>query len=100
MVCVRPKGRGIRPASDSTTYKIYVTFYETIHVAIRSSVNSNIIDRKIGAGYTIAEVYQLPRELAARCTSLLALPDTEDELIRHYSLSEIDLSLIRQRRGD
>jgi TnpA family transposase len=32
--------------------------------------------------------------------SLLALPDTEDELIQHYTLSEIDLSLIRQRRGD
>lgn len=36
----------------------------------------------------------------AERASLLALPDTEDELIRHYSLGEIDLSLIRQRRGD
>ena len=54
---------------NSTTYKISVTIYETIHVAIGSSVNSNIIDRKIGASYTIAEVYQLPRELTARCTS-------------------------------
>ena len=32
--------------------------------------------------------------------SLLALPDTEDEWIRHYTLSEADLSLIRQRRGE
>jgi len=32
--------------------------------------------------------------------SLLALPDAEDELIRHYTFSEPDLSLIRQRRGD
>jgi hypothetical protein len=31
--------------------------------------------------------------------SLLALPDTKDELIRHYTLSETDLSIIRQRRG-
>ncbi|MBS1214487.1 MAG: transposase [Proteobacteria bacterium] len=31
--------------------------------------------------------------------SLLALPDTRDELIRHYTLSESDLSLISQRRG-
>lgn len=32
--------------------------------------------------------------------SLLALPDTNDELIRRYTFSEPDLSLIRQRRGD
>lgn len=32
--------------------------------------------------------------------SLLALPDTEDELIRHYTFSAADLSLIRQRRGE
>ena len=31
--------------------------------------------------------------------SLLALPDARDELIRHYTFSEADLSLIRQRRG-
>ena len=37
---------------------------------------------------------------AADRISLLALPDTEDELIRHYTFSEADLSLIRQRRGD
>ena len=37
---------------------------------------------------------------AAERTNLLALPDTEDELIRHYTFSEPDLSLIRQRRGD
>jgi TnpA family transposase len=30
----------------------------------------------------------------------LALPDTEDELIRYYTFSESDLSVIRQRRGD
>jgi len=27
------------------------------------------------------------------------LPDTKDDLIRHYSLSDSDLSIIRQRRG-
>ena len=32
--------------------------------------------------------------------TLLALPDTEDELIRHYTLSDSDLSMIRQRRSD
>ena len=37
---------------------------------------------------------------AAERESLLALPDAEDELIRHYTFSEPDLSLIRQRRGD
>ncbi|VVE85781.1 hypothetical protein PSP31121_05413 [Pandoraea sputorum] len=31
---------------------------------------------------------------------LLTLPDTEDELIRHYTFSEPDRSLNRQRRGD
>lgn len=36
----------------------------------------------------------------AERVSLLALPDTEEELIRHYIFSELDLSLIRQRRGD
>lgn len=36
----------------------------------------------------------------AERASLLALPDAEDELIRHYTLSDADLSLIRQRRGD
>ena len=36
----------------------------------------------------------------AERTSLLALPDTEDELIRHYTFSEADLSLIGQRRGN
>ncbi len=37
---------------------------------------------------------------AAERTSLLALPDTQDELIRHYTFSEPDRSLIRQRRGE
>jgi TnpA family transposase len=32
--------------------------------------------------------------------NLMALPEGEDDLIRHYSLTESDLSLIRQRRGD
>ena len=36
---------------------------------------------------------------AAERESLLALPDTQDDLIRHYALSETDLSIIRQRRG-
>jgi hypothetical protein len=37
---------------------------------------------------------------AAERDGLLALPDAQDELIRHYTFSETDLSLIRQRRGD
>lgn len=37
---------------------------------------------------------------ATERASLLALPDTEDELIRHYTFSEADLSLIRLRCGD
>ncbi|RCH31052.1 hypothetical protein CSC43_6891 [Pseudomonas aeruginosa] len=36
---------------------------------------------------------------AAERESLLALPDTKDELIRHYTFSETDLSIVRQRRG-
>lgn len=32
--------------------------------------------------------------------NLMALPVGEDDLIRHYSFTESDLSLIRQRRGD
>ena len=36
---------------------------------------------------------------AAERDSLLALPDTKDELIRHYAFSDTDLSIIRQRRG-
>ena len=35
---------------------------------------------------------------AAERESLLALPDTKDELIRQYTFSEPDLSIIRQRR--
>ncbi|WP_081050392.1 DUF4158 domain-containing protein [Cupriavidus necator] len=31
--------------------------------------------------------------------SLLSFPDTDEELIRHYTLNESDLALIRQRRG-
>ncbi len=37
---------------------------------------------------------------ASERDSLLALPDSQDELIRQYTLSESDLSMIRQRRGD
>ena len=36
---------------------------------------------------------------AAEREGLLALPDTKEELIRHYTFSEGDLSVIRQRRG-
>ena len=32
--------------------------------------------------------------------TLLAFPTTDDELIRHYTFSEADLSAIRQRRGN
>ena len=32
--------------------------------------------------------------------NLIALPEEQDDLIRHYSFTESDLSLIRQRRGD
>ena len=31
--------------------------------------------------------------------SLLALPDSKDELIRHYTFSESDLAIIGQHRG-
>jgi TnpA family transposase len=37
---------------------------------------------------------------ATERASLLALPDTQDDLIRHYSFNESDWALIRQRRGD
>lgn len=32
--------------------------------------------------------------------NLMALPEEQDDLIQHYSFTESDLSLIRQRRGD
>lgn len=31
--------------------------------------------------------------------TLLALPESQDDLIRYYTFNESDLSLIRQRRG-
>ena len=37
---------------------------------------------------------------AAERKSLLSLPGTKDDLIRHYTFNEADLSLIRQRRSD
>ena len=48
----------------------------------------------------LREEYSIPRRsilFAAEC----ALPDTQDELIRHYTFNEneADLSIIRQRRG-
>lgn len=36
----------------------------------------------------------------AECASLLAFPVSDDELIQHYTFSESDLSVIRQRRGN
>ena len=36
---------------------------------------------------------------AAEQESLLALPDTKDDLIRYYTFSDTDLSIIRQHRG-
>ncbi|WP_075790977.1 Tn3 family transposase [Massilia putida] len=44
----------------------------------------------------------MPRRSVLSATereSLLALPEGPDDLIRHYSFTEADLSLIRQRRG-
>jgi TnpA family transposase len=43
----------------------------------------------------------MPRRsiLSAERDCLLALPNTKDDLIRHYTFSETDLSIIRQRRG-
>ncbi len=32
--------------------------------------------------------------------NLLSIPDTQDDLIRHYTFSKNDLSIIRQHRGD
>ena len=37
---------------------------------------------------------------ASERESLLAVPDDQDELIRHYTFNDPNLSLIRQRRGD
>ena len=36
---------------------------------------------------------------AAECDSLFALPDTQDGLIQHYTLTESDLAFINQHRG-
>ena len=36
---------------------------------------------------------------ASERDTLLALPDSQDDLIRYYTFNESDLSLIRQRRG-
>jgi len=37
---------------------------------------------------------------ATERATLLALPEGQDDIIRHYTLSEPDLSLIRQHRGE
>lgn len=37
---------------------------------------------------------------AAERESLLALPDSKDDLIRHYTFNDTDLSIIRQRRAN
>lgn len=37
---------------------------------------------------------------ASERDTLLALPDSQDDLIRYYTFNESDPSLIRQRRGD
>ncbi|RMO95768.1 hypothetical protein ALQ31_01109 [Pseudomonas amygdali pv. morsprunorum] len=37
---------------------------------------------------------------ASERDTLLALPYSQDDLIRYYTFNESDLSLIRQRRGD
>ena len=37
---------------------------------------------------------------ASERETLLALPESQDDLIRYYTFNESDLSLIRQRRGD
>ena len=37
---------------------------------------------------------------ASEKQSLIALPDNQAEFIRCYSLSEADISIIKQRRGD
>ena len=36
----------------------------------------------------------------AERTGLFVFPTSDDELIRHYTFSEPDLSMIRQRRGN
>jgi TnpA family transposase len=36
---------------------------------------------------------------AAERESLFALPETNEDLIRHYTFSESDLAIINQRRG-
>jgi Domain of unknown function (DUF4158) len=36
---------------------------------------------------------------AAERESLFALPETHEEIIRHYTFSESDLSVLRQRLG-
>ena len=41
-----------------------------------------------------------PILFATERDSLTALPDTQDELIRHYTFNDNELALIRQRRGD
>ena len=44
----------------------------------------------------------MPRRLilsAIERENLLALPDAKDDLIRHYTFNETDLSIIRQHRG-
>ncbi len=45
----------------------------------------------------------MPRQIilsALEREALLASPVNRDELIRWYTLSELDLALVRQRRGD
>jgi hypothetical protein len=35
-----------------------------------------------------------------RAGNLLTLPQSQDELIQHYTLNDTDLALVKQRRGE
>jgi hypothetical protein len=55
------------------------------------------------AKLTVIRRVAMPRRSILSATeraTLLALPDGRDDIIRHYTLSEPDLPLIRQHRGD
>ncbi|MDN0012071.1 Tn3 family transposase [Providencia stuartii] len=61
------------------------------------------ISRETLYQYLRTDDWHMPRRLILSATerdTLLALPESQDDLIRYYTFNDSDLSLIRQRRGD
>ena len=70
----------------------------------QGEVKISLSDNRLCRKYTFCTplIKTMPRRLslsASEQTSLFALPESTEDLIRYYSFNESDLALIRQRRG-